>query len=89
MMDDYAANLLRACAAYLQLQAQMTAAQQMFQKGYFALSVPERIVVGFAASNFQALTPDHLGMTKTTGVGFLAGQQAQTESSPPRKAEGA
>ncbi len=69
--EKFSENLLRAIVAELHLLNGMTAAREMFGKGYFSLGIGERAavdqtVVGSIAALYQNITPE-----------FLAGQQAQ------------
>lgn len=91
--ETYEQNLMRACAAYLQLQCQMTAAREMFSKSYFALGQPEKIavdqaVLGLALANFQVHAREHLNPEKR-GAGFLSGMATAPAEAPgePVKAE--
>jgi hypothetical protein len=69
--ENFNTNLMRMIAGQLHCLLAMTAAREMFGKGYFSLGVAEKgavdqALLAFVASNFQAITP-----------AFLAGQQVQ------------
>jgi hypothetical protein len=76
MAEDFGfdTNLMRFVVAQLHFLLSMTAAREMFGKGYFALgpsekAVVDQIVTANVAGNFQQLTP-----------ALLAAQQAQQTS---------
>ncbi len=67
--ETYSDNLLRLLTAQVTLLVGMTAAQQMFGRGYFALSQTEKAavdqtVLGMVLGNYQALTPEFLAGPK-------------------------
>jgi hypothetical protein len=74
--NTFSENLLRLLTAQITLLIGMTAAQQMFGRGYFSLSVTERAavdqaVLGLVLGNYQALTPEFLaGPTPPQQAGF-------------------
>lgn len=62
---EFDTNLLRLVAAQLHLLNGMTAARDMYGKGYFSLGVGEKAAVDQAvfamlASNYQLVTPELL-----------------------------
>lgn len=89
MSDEaFAINLMRATAASLQFQCQMTCAREMFSKSYFSLGLAEKGAVDQAlfahiSMNFQALTPEFLGAGTTQQAGFLAGMRADQPALTP------
>jgi hypothetical protein len=69
--ENFSDNLMRAVLAELHFLNTMTAAREMFGRGYFSLGVPEKLavdqtVLANVGGNYQAITPE-----------FLTGQQAQ------------
>jgi hypothetical protein len=63
--DNYSDNLLRLLTAQVSFLTGMVAAQQMFEKGYFALSASEKAavdqsVLATVVANYQTLTPEFL-----------------------------
>jgi hypothetical protein len=69
MEDQFTQNLLRAVLAHFMLANAMTAAREMFGKGYFSLGAPEKAAVdqtvtAFVGGDYHAISPE-----------FLAGQQ--------------
>jgi hypothetical protein len=74
--NTFSENLLRLLTAQITLLIGMTAAQQMFGRGYFSLSVTERAAVdqaalGLVLGNYQTLTPEFLaGPTPPQQAGF-------------------
>jgi hypothetical protein len=85
MVDEkFSDNLLRMVAAELHFLNCVTAAREMFGKGYFALGGPEKIAVdqavfGHIAGNYQSITPESLVAQKAPQtVGF----QAPTKDQP-------
>lgn len=74
--EIFSDNLLRMVAAELHLLVGMTAAREMYRKGYFALGVGEKTAVDQAVlqmltANYQWVTAEMLAAPKTQGpMGF-------------------
>jgi hypothetical protein len=85
--ESFTDNLLRAVVAQLHLLNGMTAAREMFGKGYFSLGLAEKIavdqaVLGLVAANYQSLTAETLAAQKAPqAMGF----GVQTSSPKPEK----
>lgn len=83
--ETFSENLLRAAIAQLHLLNGMTAAREMYGKGYFALGVMEKAtvdqtVINMIATNYQAITAEYLATPKASeAVGFLAQVQAKSD----------
>jgi hypothetical protein len=76
--EKFSDNLMRAIAAELHFLNGMTAAREMYGKGYFSLGTLEKasldqMVIGIIAANYQALTPEFLATQQTQQpMGFRA-----------------
>jgi hypothetical protein len=85
--EDFVQNLMRMMAAELHVQNTMTAAREMFGRGYFSLGAGEKLAVdqavfGFVAANYQAITPQWLATQQVQQqMGFQAQGAKQSEGS--------
>jgi hypothetical protein len=74
--NSFETNLLRLIAAELHFLSGMTAAREMFGKGYFSLGASEKLLVdqtvySFVTANYQGATPESLKEQATPAkVGF-------------------
>jgi hypothetical protein len=70
--EKFSDNLMRMIAAELHFLNTMTAAREMYGRGYFTLGVEERAAIdqtvrGTLAASYQALTPEFLASQVTIG----------------------
>ena len=85
--EKFSDNLMRMIAAELHLLNGMTAAREMYGKGYFSLGVLEKAAVdqavfGMLASNYQTLTPEFLATQQAQQpIGFRVPTQSQSQES--------
>jgi hypothetical protein len=76
--ENFTDNLLRMVAADLHFLTAMTAAREMFGRGYFSLGGAEKVAVDQASlanlqGNYQAITPQFLASQVTKEpMGFVA-----------------